>query len=282
MALVPLYRDLLKALETIPPGSPAWPRLATQVYVPHQAFFDGLTETYGPEQFGPFGLPSALEQMAPALRQALAPAPSYQLERSASALLDLVSPLLPGTPPDLYLGTLCFMAPAGTISVRGRPTIALGLERFHPSPPPGPQKIWYHPSEVVEMIPHEAAHAARMQVLNLPPTPRGLSLLEMVMLEGTALTFTDGLLGRKTLATFMPAPHLAWHRQHDAAVRAALLPAYGTGGMEAFRKYFSADSPISGYYVGYSLCREYLDRFGPSAMRELIGLPSAEILRRLA
>lgn len=273
MSTIPVYRDLLGALQA---GQPLEPVLQA-----HWAFFAALDETYGPDQFGPGGAAGALERLAPALGQALAPSPSYRMETRAGAMLREVTPVLPGMAPDLYLGTLLFIAPAATLCVRGAPAIALGMERFHPAPPSGPPKYWYHPDEVVEMIPHEAAHAARMQALDLLPTPRRLSLLDMVMLEGTALTFTDLLLGKETLATFMPPDQLAHHRAHDSAMRAAAALDFGRTGMDIFTRYFGAGAPVSGYYVGYSLCREYLDRFGDPAIRELISLPSIEILHRL-
>lgn len=282
MALIPLYRDLLSTLEAVPAGVPVWPTFAANLLRLYPAYFDGLAQTYGPDRFGPAVLPGLVEQQAPALRQALAPAPSYGLEAHAAALLELVAPLLPGPRPDIYLGTLFFTAPAATLAINGRPAIALGLERFHPSPPAATPRQLYHPAESAEMIPHEAAHCARMKVLGLPPTPQELSLLEMVMLEGTALIFTDLLLHKQTLATFMPAEQLAWHEAHEAEVRQAATADLGMSGMEPFFKYFSTDSPISGYYVGYSLCREFLRRFGPESMPLLIAMPSAEILRRLS
>ncbi|MGE5675027.1 MAG: DUF2268 domain-containing putative Zn-dependent protease, partial [Mycobacterium leprae] len=275
------YQDVRAALQAAGPGAPVWPYFEAIAYRPHRAYFDGLLETYGPDAFGPLGLPGGVELAAPFLRQALADAPLFGLEQTAHAILQKVEPLLPGTEPDLYLGTLLFMAPAGTISVQRQPVVTLGLERFHLTPPATGPKFWYHPAEVVEMVPHEAAHVARMQALRLPPSPRQLSLLEMVMLEGTALTFTDHLLDRTTLATFMPPERLAWHKANDRWVRRAAAADFARTGMPAFRQYFSADSPVSGYYVGYALCREYLDRYGPDRVGELVGLPSADILRRL-
>lgn len=267
MAVIPLYRELSRALR--------------EGRLPHPEYFAGLEETYGSEVFGPGGVRGALAQVGPGLVQALEPAGGYAMEERAQRLLDQVASLLPIAPPDLYLATLLFIAPAATLSMQGRPVIALGLERFSPKPPSGGEKVWYHPAEAAEMIPHEAAHAARMQVLGLPCTPRRLSLLDMVMLEGTALTFTDLLLGRETLATFMPPQALAWHRAHDADVRTQAAAEFETSGMPAFLKYFSREAPVSGYYVGYSLCREYLDRYGAQTMPELLTLPADEILRRL-
>ncbi|HLN64982.1 MAG TPA: DUF2268 domain-containing putative Zn-dependent protease [Symbiobacteriaceae bacterium] len=238
-------------------------------------------ETYGETMFGPDGLRGAMEKAAPALKAMLRHAPGYGLEAATARLMAQVEPLLPGTAPNVYLGTLLFMAPAATLGVLGRPAVALGLERFHPGPPPHQPKYWYHPAEVVEMLPHEAAHVARMQVLKLPPTPRRLTLLDMAMLEGTALTFTDLLLGRQTLATFLPADRLAWHRANDAYIRQAVLPDLAKSGMETFLRYFGADSPISGYYVGYSYCCDWLNRHGFDRVRDLVALPSHEILRTL-
>jgi uncharacterized protein YjaZ len=282
VAIIPLYADICRTLSAVPAGEPVWPRFAQEVFFPHRAFFEGLAETYGPEVFGPGGLPAWVEQMAPALRQSLVPARFWQMEAQAQYWLEQAAPWLPGTSPNLYLGTLLYMAPAATLSVLGRPAIALGLERFHLTPPAGQtERFWYHPAEVAEMIPHEAAHVARMQALALPPTPRRLTLLDMVMLEGTALTFTDLLLGRETLATFLPAHRLAWHKANDSLVRDAAAADFQTGGMAAFHRYFSPHSPVSGYYVGYSLCREYLDRCGNGAILRLIGLPSATILAEL-
>lgn len=280
MALIPIYRDVLRVLRAIPPGLPVWPAFEAEVFLPHRAYFEGFAHTYGPEVLGPGGLPHAVERLAPSLRANLEPAPSYGMEETR--ILDSVTPLLPGTPPNLYLAILFYIAPAATLSVLGRPAIALGLERFSPAPPPGEPKYWYRPDEIIEMIPHEAAHAARMQALQLPPTPRLLTLLDMVMLEGTALLFTDLLLGRTTLATFMPAAHLAWHQANDRHVCAVAAAAFSSRGLEAFQRFFSPDAPVSGYYVGYSLCREYLERYGAHSIRELISLPSQEIINRLS
>lgn len=282
MTLIPVYRDVLLSLEAATQGSPLWAAFHTIAYRPHQAYFDGLTETYGPDLFGPQGLAGAVASAAPSLHQALRPAPSYLMEERAAALLEAIRPYLPGRVPDLYLGTLFFLAPAATLSVGGRPAIALGLERFSPNPPPTGEKYWYHPDEAVEMLPHEAAHAVRMEALGLPPSPRRLSLLDMAMLEGTALLFTDLLLGKETLATFMPAERLAWHKAHDQEVLAAIWPNLGLGGMELFTRYFGAGAPVSGYYAGYSLCRKYIDRYGAGSMAELLIMPSLEVLRRLA
>lgn len=282
MNLVPVYRDVILSLEAARAGSPLWPAFAQIAYHPNRPYFDGLMDTYGPEMFGSGGLPGTVATAAPRLAEALRPAPTYRMEERATALLNAIAPYLPGPPPDLYLATLFFMAPAATISVKGEPVIALGLERFCSRPPASEPKVWYHPDEIVEIIPHEAAHAVRMRTLGLPPTPRQLSLLDMVMLEGTALLFTDLLTGRESLTTFMPAEQMAWHRQHDPWVRAQVAAEFPTHGMDAFVRFFSAGSPVSGYYVGYSLCREYIDRFGPAAMAELLVLPSYHILQRLA
>lgn len=282
MAIIPLYRDVVRTLSAVPPGQAVWPRFEDEVYYPHRAYFEGLVETYGAESFGPGGLVGAVEQSAPVLRQALQPAAGYGMEEAARQWQEFLAPRLPGSQPNLYLGTLLFTAPAATLSVLGRPAVSLGLERFHPAPPAQQgHKYWYHPAEVAEMLPHEAAHAARMQVLDLPATPRRLSLLDMVMLEGTALTFTDQLLGKETLATFMPADRLAWHRANDAYVRAAVAPEYDRQGMEVFYRYFSPGAPVSGYYAGYSLCSEFLRRYGPGSMGELVTLPSRQILAAL-
>jgi hypothetical protein len=270
-----------EALEAAPQGRLAWPWFEERVWYPHRAFFEGLEQTYGSDTFGPQGLQGALEAAAPALREALRPAATYGLEEYAARLMDWVGPKLPGTAPNVYLGTLLFIAPAATLQVLGRPAVALGLERFHPAPGPHSPKYWYHPSEVVEMLPHEAAHVARMQVLGLPPSPRELSLLDMLMLEGTALAFTDLLLGRQTLATFLDADRLAWHRAHDAYIRRAVEPDHSRTGMAMFEQYFAADSPISGYYLGYSYCCDWLNRHGPDRVRDLVSLPSERILMEL-
>lgn len=282
MSQVPVYRDVLLSLEAARQGSPLWAAFHNIAYQPHRPYFDGLLETYGPDLFGPAGLPGAVEQVGPVLRQALLPAPAYRMEERAQAILDSIQPYLPGRVPDLYLGTLFFMAPAATLSIGGRPAIALGLERFSAQAQAGGERYLYHPDEVVEMLPHEAAHAVRMEALSLPPTPQRLSLLDMAMLEGTALLFTDLLLGKETLATFMPAEQLAWHKANDAQVVAQVAREFPATGMEVFAHYFGAEAPVSGYYAGYSLCRRYLDRYGPAAMGELLMLPSFEILRRLA
>ena len=283
MAVIPLYLDIMRVLAATPYGYPIWPRFEEEVYYPHRAYFEGLIETYGDDTFGPGGLRGALEGATPSLREGLRHAPYYGLEAEAGRWLAAVEPLLPWTAaPNLYLGTLLFTAPAATLSILGRPTIALGLERFHPSPPQTGAKYWYHPRESAEMIPHEAAHVARMQALGLPATPRRLSLMDMIMLEGTALTFTDSLLGRQTLATFLPADRLAWHRANDAAIRAAVAPDLHREGMDVFGQYFAAESPISGYYVGYSLCTDWLKRHGTDQIRTLLALPAQTILKEAA
>jgi hypothetical protein len=281
MQIIPAYRDVWLSLEAARSGAPLWPAFEQIAYRPNRPLFDGLIETYGAELFGPHGLPGALASAAPALHEALRPAPSYRMEERASAIMEALRPHLPGRMPELYLGTLFFIAPAATLSVGGRPAIALGLERFTPHPPSGGEKYWYHPDEVVEMLPHEAAHAVRMEALGLAPTPRRLSLLDMALLEGTALLFTDLLLGKETLATFLPAAQLADHKRRDAEVLQAIAPHFGEGGMGVFLHYFGGRAPVSGYYAGYSLCRKYIERYGAESMRELLLLPSQEVLRRL-
>lgn len=280
MHITPVYRDVLLSLEAAELGSPLWPAFYHMAYLPHRAYFDGLADTYGPLLLGQGGLPGILAGQAPALRQALRPAPGYRMEERVRSIMAALGPRLPGPLPRVFLATLFFAAPAATIAVEGRPAIALGLERFSPAPPAGP-KFWYHPDEVEEMIPHEAAHVVRMEALGLPVSPQDLTLLDMVMLEGTALLFTDLLLGRETLATFLDPARLAWHRAHDSEAVAAAAREFNTGGLAAFARYFAATAPISGYWVGYSLCRRYLERYGKAAMPELLCLPSAEILRRL-
>ncbi len=280
MRITPVYRDLLLSLRAAELGSPLWPAFCHMAYLPHRTYFDGLVETYGTLITGQGGLPGLVTRLAPALSRALRPAPAYRMEERVRAILARIEPLLPGPLPRVYLATLFFAAPAATVAVEGRPAVALGLERFSPSPPPGP-RYGYPPEGVEEMLPHEAAHVARMEALGLPPSPRYLSLLDMVMLEGTALHFTDLLLGRETLATFMSPERLAWHRAHDAEAIAAAAREFPAAGLAVFVRYFAADAPISGYWVGYSLCRRYLERHGAGAIREMLCLPSAEILRRL-
>lgn len=279
VAVIPLYRDVVRALGAAPAGAPVWPRFEAEVCRRYPAYFAGLAETYGETFFGPGGLPGAVEGAATALLQSLRSAEAFGMEEQVRYWLDTAAPLLPlAGAPDLYLGTLFYTAPAATLGVGGRPAIALGMERFHPAPPETGTKYWYRPAEAAEMIPHEAAHVARMQALGLPPTPRRLSLLDMVMLEGTALTFTDLLLGRRTLATFLPADRLAWHQANDGAIRAAAAADFGRVGMDVFKKYFSADSQISGYYVGWSLCDQWLRKYGSGHTKSMVALPSQTIL----
>jgi hypothetical protein len=285
VALILLYRDVARALGSTPYGYPIWPRFEEEVYYPHRAYFEGLVATYGEESFGEGGLRGAIERAAPQLREQLRHAHALGLEGEAQRWLEVVAPRLTWTLPNIYVGTLLYTAPAATLSVLGRPAIALGVERFQPgtptSPAPGQTKYWYAPAEIAEMIPHEAAHVARMQALELSASPRKLSLLDMVMLEGTALTFTDLLVGRPTLATFMPPQQLAWHQANDAAIREAVAQEYAREGMEVFTKYFTTGAPVSGYWVGYSLCAEWLRRHGTDQIGRLVGLPSAEILAGL-
>lgn len=283
MALILLYRDVARVLGSVPYGYPVWPRFEEEVYYPHRAFFEGLVETYGEETFGEGGLRGAIEQAAPRLREQLRHAHALGLESETQRWLEIVSPRLSWTPPNIYVGTLLYTAPAATIAVLGRPAVALGVERFQPGPvsAPGEGKYWYIPSEISEMIPHEAAHVARMQALALPATPRRLSLLDMVMLEGTALTFTDLLIGRPTLATFMPPELLAWHQANDTAIRAAVAQDFAREGMEVFLKYFTAGAPVSGYWVGYSLCAEWLRKYGTDQVGRLVTLPAAAIMADL-
>lgn len=280
MRITPVYRDVLLSLEAAGLGSPLWPAFYHMAYLPHRAYFDGLADTYGPLLMGHGGLPGIVTRLAPALRRALQSAPGYRMEERVRSLMERLQPLLPGRVPHVWLATLFFAAPAATVAVGGRPEIALGMERFSPAPPPG-SRYWYPPEAAEEMLPHEAAHAVRMEALGLPPSPQHLTLLDMVMLEGTALLFTDLLVGRETLATFMDPGRLAWHRAHDAEAVAAAAREFHSGGLVVFARYFAADAPVSGYWVGYSLCRRYLERYGAGAVREMLCLPSEEILRRL-
>jgi hypothetical protein len=290
MEPVAVWRDLLRAGEAAgwAPGRPLPPAFLPwflhTCYEPHKEYFDGLEETYGREFWGSQGLTGHLLAHGQRLLEATARiAASHDLAADVAALLARSTPLLPGPPPRVYVAPLFFLAPAATVSVGGRPAMAIAPERFAPHPlPPEPVKFTYAPAELVEMVPHEACHVARMEALGLPPTPRALSLLEMVMLEGTALVFADQITGRTTLRTFLPQERMAWHEAHDDAVIAHAVREFDQAGMPVFLRYFAADSPVSGYYVGYSLCRKYLDTFGPGTLPELVTMPSLAILRRLA
>lgn len=209
-----------------------------------------------------------------ALRQAAA----LDLTERASHLLGHVAEHLPGPEPDLYVGPLFGIAPAATIAVGGRPAIAIGADLFHPlaNRQQFPRQA-YHPDELEEMIPHEAAHVVRMESLSLPPTPRDLSLLDMVMLEGTALTFSDLLLGRRTLATFLDPHTLHLHEQRQPQILAAASQEWECAGMPAFLRWFGVGSFPSGYYVGEALCQAYWHRFGTVPLT----VPSQAILASL-
>ncbi|BDG60908.1 DUF2268 domain-containing protein [Caldinitratiruptor microaerophilus] len=264
MAIIPVWRELLA-------GTAAGPGCLS--------LLAALEETYGPEVYGPGGAPGALARTwLPAIGQ-IARVGGDWWEASIATLLGRVYRHLPPPPPDVYLGTLLFLAPAATLSLQGRPVVAVGLERFDPLCPPGmpPPRGLYHPSEVEEMLPHEAAHVARIRALGLCPSPRDLTLADMVLLEGTALLFTDWFLGRQTLPTFMPAAEIARHQAEEAAHRAVVRGALGERGMPAFLRFFRANAPVSGYYVGLSLCREYCARTGVTPDR-LVLVPTREIL----
>ncbi len=277
MAVIPVYLELMQALCG---NDPILPNLS----VTARNCLGALEQTYGAALFGPGGLEATLVGQRTHLSQALGPAPNLGLEALVEHSLAGVAPLLPGAKaPDVYLSTLVFTAPAATLCMAGNPTIVLGMERFSPeadslNPGRGRPPHWFHPDQVVEMVPHEAAHVVRMQALDLPLTPRQLSLLEMVMLEGTALCFTDDLLRRKTLESFLPARAITQHRANERQMRHAVLTRMHQIGMAAFTAFFASDSPISGYYVGQSLCREYLRRNPGTSSANLLTLPSQVIL----
>lgn len=274
MAVIPLYRELLRLHDAAPQQFGA---LACQQY---PTYFGGLWETYGPDLFGP-SLPRSLQAAGPALAGALRGASTLGLEEKAEALLAQSATLLPGPAPDCYLGTLLFTGPAATVGIGGAPVVVVGMERFTAHPPAGGPKQYYHPSELAEMIPHEAAHVARGTALHLPMSPRGLSLLEMCMLEGTALHFADSLVGRQTLATFMPAERIAWHEANREPIRLWVRNHWRESGLEAFKRYFGSEADLSGYWIGYDLCRRYLETCGYDSLQALITMPSAAVLSRL-
>lgn len=265
MHVIPVYRDLVAG---------GWPRALRM----HRPFFAGLEETYGPELFGPKGIPGAVQQGGHQLAARVAAAAGLAAwEEQSAAALALAMAHLPGPPPPVYLACLFDLAPGATVSVAARPAVAIGLERFGAEAPASPPRHLFHPSELIEIIPHEAAHAVRMQGLGLPPTPRQLPLKEMLLLEGTAVLVTDHLLGRPTLGTFMTAADLDRHRTADTLLRTQIRPWLEARGMPVFRQFFSAGSPISGYYLGWSLCTDYLRRTGRT-LRELILMPADTVL----
>lgn len=269
MALVSLFRELLAT---------GWAGCCQR----YPEYFTGLADTYGPELLGP-GFPALhVAARGADLAARLARVAPLPWEPAAAALLDLALDYLPGPPPDLYLATLFDLAPAATVGVGGRPVIALGLERFDPAAAPAPPPRWlFAPAELADMVPHEAAHAVRMQVLDLPPSPRRLPLAEMLLLEGTALLFADALLGRETLPGFMPAADLARHRAlAPGAWAGALAPDLHRAGPAVFARYFSPHAPLSGYWIGLELCRRYCRATGtrPAA---LVTTPTRTVLRTL-
>lgn len=295
MEVVPLqpvsvWRALLQAGHAAGwlPGSPLpagfLQSFLANCYEPHRTFFDGLEHTYGPEFWGPHGLAGRLVTQGQALLEATARITAHcDLDSQVAAILEQSSKLLAGPRPRAYVGPLFFLAPAATLAIDGEPAVTVAPERFAPRIiVPESTKFTYTPDELIEMVPHEACHVARMRALQLPPTPRSLSLLEMVLLEGTALVFTDQLTGRTTLRTFLPPERMAWHEAHDREVILQTMQDFDQVGMPAFLHYFAASAPISGYYVGYSLCRKYLDFYGPGSLPALVTMPSCRVLQDLA
>lgn len=268
MPVISLFRDLLAA---------GWADCCRR----HEPYFAGLLDTYGPELLGP-GFPAAhVAAQGAAVAAGLARAAPLPWEQAAAGLLDLAMQHLPGPAPDLYLGTLFFMAPAATIGVGGQPALAIGLERFDPAAVPArPPRGQFAPAELPDMVPHEAAHAVRMRALGLPASPRRLPLAEMLLLEGTALLFTDALVGRETLPGFMPAADLARHRALLPHLPAALAPDLHRSGPAVFQRYFAATAPRSGYFAGLELCRRYCAATGtgPAA---LVTTPTRTVLAAL-
>ncbi|MFO7171431.1 MAG: DUF2268 domain-containing putative Zn-dependent protease [Bacillota bacterium] len=265
MQVVPLYRSLLAG---------GWQEVARR-YPEYPA---ALEETYGPEPFAPWGVWDPHHPAIPAARARIRRCAGAGWEDRAAALLRAAHRHLPGPAPVCYLGTLLGLGPAATLSRGGEPVIAVGLERFDPAarPEPPPRSL-YHPGELEGMLPHEAAHVARFRALGLPPTPRHLSLAEMLLLEGTALLFTDWLLGRETLPSFLPVRDLARVAGTWPLLLRAIEPELGERGMSIFTRYFGTGAPVSGYALGLALARRYQAATGANPVAVLL-TPTEQIL----
>lgn len=264
-----------------------WPAFANSCLSRHRDYFEGITQTWGEEMLGPGGLQGAVQRHGPAMLQRLTRLDIEAVGRTAAAWLERSLPLLPGPAPDLYVGVLFFTCPACTLSVAGRPAVAVGAERLTPDRPVrrAGYRLDFTVAELAEMVPHEACHAARLQALGLSGRIAELSLLDMLWLEGTALVFTDRLLGRppdrSTLHTLLPAAVLAEHARNDDAVCRRALDASERRGLDALIAFFSPGAPVSGYYVGRRLVQRYLAAHGEDSLAELITLPSAAATARL-
>lgn len=280
-----VYRDLL----AVPPGLPPaafWSAFLRRCYKKHKAVFDGIVDAYGPELLGPNPLLNLTTYTGPICRAAigrLVTAEPGAAEARCSQLLTECWPEAWGALPDCYLGTLFGLAPAAALHIGGRPGMLIGLERFLPGDTPDPTatpeaaaRRTYHLSDLAEMIPHEACHVARARLLGQHLAPTHLPLLDLIMLEGTALWFTDARLGRQTLLTFLPQQEWERHQANEAELLAALRPHLGESGSAVFRRHFADGAAINGYYAGWAVCRRYLERQASDPVA-LTGLPSTAI-----
>ena len=281
-----VYRDLLAVPPALPPAA-FWSAFVHRCYKKHRPVFDGLIATYGPELLGPNALMRLVMNAGPLCRAAIGRLISACPGEAESRCADLLSGCwLPawGDPPDCYLGTLFGLAPAAAITVRGRPSMVIGLERFVPGDDPDPGATpeaatgrTYHLADLAEMIPHEAAHAARSQALRLSLTPTRLALLDLLLLEGTALWYTDARLGKLTLLSFLPRAAWERHQAREEQLLSTLVPTLAERGASVFRRHFAGDCTANGYYLGWAICRRYLERQGGDATA-MTTVPSADIL----
>lgn len=284
MSVLPVYRDLL----AIPPGltrdafADAFNRRCWQR---HRPLWEGMQETFGPALLGPGGVQQLVRHVGPAVRTAignLAAAHAGAPEQHCADLLAQTWPSEWGAAPDCYVATLFGLGPAATLSVQGQPALAIGLERFVPDGTPegvdpelGPARA-YRLADLAEMIPHEGCHVARFRMLGLAPIPHRLPLLELIALEGTALWFSDERLGRQTLRSFMPTGEWERHQRAEVELLQSVVPRLGESGPQVYLGHFSALAPVSGYYLGWAICRRFLERQGGSAAA-MASLPAAEL-----
>lgn len=279
-----VYQDLLAVPPGLPPGA-FWSAFLRRCYRKHRPLFDGLVAAYG-ELLGPAALQLLATQAGPPCRAAIGRLVSAQPGAADAACSELLTECWPaawGEPPDLYIGTLFGLAPAAALMVGGRPSVAVGLERFVPDGVPDPAATpdaaasrTYHLADLAEIIPHESCHVARSRLLQQPLAPTRLPLLDLILMEGTALWYSDSRLGRQTILTFLPQADWERHQAQEEQMLQAVTPDLQRSGAAIFRRHFAAPALVNGYYLGWSVCRRYLERQGGDPV-SLTATPSAEI-----
>jgi hypothetical protein len=187
------------------------------------------------------------------------------LDRKTAVTIELCRRLLPRIPePDVYLMVGFFSADGFLVTLRGRPVIGIGLERYRD----------LRPLDIV--LAHEYCHYARQTVLGDDRRSSEEHLGEKLFAEGLSVHFSRKVFPERPLSDHLliSRQRLNWCRENEPMML-DLIRGRLPGG-ELIPVLFGTQSlshglpPRAGMYLGYRLVEKMMEKKGEPDFQELL------------